>query len=416
MQEPLATPADPDVFGSAMVVAACTHSSPFSPLCIPSLQGTRKGVGKLYGVTRNPGPKRRHGGMGFSRSLSPQRLLRATLRPLPYQSSLVPSSILRTSFGLHEATMERFRSDGRRFPAYTYKESSLLWQRNEWRQQDSVERSLIMGIPPSVLDSVAPKSSAGQRECAKCSLVGNSFHVPSAMLAIILACQLLPHAASCPAPMYGGLECRLRGCIQGTPWQPGLLDTWPGVRTSESLVGVLERQFRGLIPCFCRIDIYWVDTQMRGRPPDDQGPCWALQRAKRETALAMETQKGAPKSRWACPPLLPPGPAVMTALAWLMRWPDLSLGCRFVEGFALLGHVEEPALFRELDDPCPPPSSLGLASVQGDPARAVVDQLCSTLKPHEHSQFLSEFTRDEILQGIRPQYWTCGLASETGSP
>ena len=93
-------------------------------------------------------------------------------------------------------------------------------------------------------------------------------------------------------------------------------------------------------------------------------------------------------------------PAVMTALAWLMRWPDLLLGCWFVEGFALLGHVEEPALFRELDDPCPPPSSLGLASVQGDRARAVVDQLCSTLKPHEHSQFLSEFTRDKILQGI----------------
>ena len=152
--------------------------------------------------------------------------------------------------------MERFRSDGRRFPAYTYKESSLLWQGNEWRQPDSVERSLIMGIPPSVLDSVAPKSPAGQRECAKCSLVGNSFHVPSAMLAIILACQLLPHAASCPAPMYGGLECRLRGCIQGTAWQPGLLDTWPGVRTSESLVGV--RVFPVLI--VARQSIWPVDV------------------------------------------------------------------------------------------------------------------------------------------------------------
>lgn len=40
-------------------------------------------------------------------------------------------------------------------------------------------------------------------------------------------------------------------------------------------------------------------------------------------------------------------PAFMSALAILFRWPDLTLGLRFVTGCVLLGQVESPALFRE---------------------------------------------------------------------
>ena len=61
---------------------------------------------------------------------------------------------------------------------------------------------------------------------------------------------------------------------------------------------------------------------------------------------------------------------------------------RFVEGFALLGHVEEPALFRVLDGPRPPPWSLGLESAQGTTASSV-GQICSSLRLHEHSQLNS---------------------------
>ena len=93
-------------------------------------------------------------------------------------------------------------------------------------------------------------------------------------------------------------------------------------------------------------------------------------------------------------------PSMMCALAYLLRWPDLTLDRRFVEGFALLGHVEEPALFRALDAPAPPSSSLGLKSAQGVTALQVVDEMCAKLRPHEHSQFLSDFTREEISQGI----------------
>ena len=65
---------------------------------------------------------------------------------------------------LDEDTVERFRVDGRRFPAYTYKSACLLWKGNKCRQPDSTERARIMGVPPSVLDHVAPKSKADKRE------------------------------------------------------------------------------------------------------------------------------------------------------------------------------------------------------------------------------------------------------------
>ena len=121
---------------------------------------------------------------------------------------------------------------------------------NKWRQPDSTERAHIMGVPPSVLDHVAPKSKADNRESVKCSLVGNGFHIPSAMIAIILACQMLPVAASCPAPMSGEVAGRLRGCVRGATWQPGLLDSWPRVYSFQGVLDHLQVSFQGLLPAF----------------------------------------------------------------------------------------------------------------------------------------------------------------------
>ena len=282
--------------------------------------------------------------------------------------------------------------------------------------------------------------------------------------------------------------------MQGTPWQPGVLDSWPGVRSASELQSFLSEQFQDLVPrppglqeiplldMACRrLQMYWVDTQMRGRPALLQGPCWAQQRAKQETALSMGVQKGGPLSKWACAPLLPHGlskeahmtcgsclpspldtesvldddcvfalramfvrslartwrrqqrralrslvkwprpwdealkqamlpevfcvasnrrPAVMTALAWLLRWPDLTLGRRFVEGFTLLGHIEEPAIFNKLDVPAPVEGSVGLGPALGAPAASVVDRVIKSLKPDEHAAFISDFTRGEIAQGL----------------
>ena len=93
-------------------------------------------------------------------------------------------------------------------------------------------------------------------------------------------------------------------------------------------------------------------------------------------------------------------PAVMTVLAWLLRWPDLTLGRRFVEGFTLLGHIEEPAIFNKLDVPAPVEGSVGLGPALGAPAASVVDRVIKSLKPDEHAAFISDFTRGEIDQGL----------------
>ena len=227
-------------------------------------------------------------------------------------------------------------------------------------------------------------------------------------------------------------------------WQPGILEAWPGVLSSSQLLDGLQTCYSHILDPFpalrpnddveraCRrLQVYWVDSQMRGLDRNMQGPCWASQKAKRIAALAMGVQKGGPNSKWAREPLLPHGigknmhmslasclpspfhvdgaldqdahfavrcnfvfgpsirtwrrqqsramqclakwlapiesaltscmhgsvaavakqrkPACMTAMSILLRWPDLTLGVRFVEGFSLLVYVESPSLFRVLD-------------------------------------------------------------------
>ena len=90
-------------------------------------------------------------------------------------------------------------------------------------------------------------------------------------------------------------------------------------------------------------------------------------------------------------------PATMTAFAILLRWPDTAIGMRFVQGFKLLGKIEAPGLFRELD--CPTGLGGTLESAFGSRARAVIDRLEATVRPDENTQVIAEFTLDEVSKG-----------------
>ncbi|CAE7409333.1 DNA (cytosine-5)-methyltransferase 3A [Symbiodinium microadriaticum] len=122
--------------------------------------------------------------------------------------------------------MRRFREHGQWFPLFNYEEHALLWKKDQWRVPNSSERAQIMGIPPAAL-KWAPRTprSETQAEQVRCSLIGNSFHVPSCMLALIMLFQLCPQASAIPPAAYVGLEKHIRQNAQ----------------------------------------VYWVDTQMRGR-------------------------------------------------------------------------------------------------------------------------------------------------------
>ncbi|CAE7861519.1 DNMT3A, partial [Symbiodinium necroappetens] len=139
--------------------------------------------------------------------------------------------------------MQRFREHGQWFPLFNYEENALLWKKDQWRVPNSSERAQIMGIPPAAL-KWAPRTprSETQAEQVRCSLIGNSFHVPSCMLALIMLFQLCPQASAIPPDSV---------------WQPGLVDNFPGVL--------------GLNVALAKLQVYWVDTQMRGLPAAPQG-------------------------------------------------------------------------------------------------------------------------------------------------
>ena len=91
-------------------------------------------------------------------------------------------------------------------------------------------------------------------------------------------------------------------------------------------------------------------------------------------------------------------PALLTCIAHLLRWPDTTVGLRFVLGFRCIGAIEAPGLFRELDEA--PPHSLGLQTLLGQHATNILNKLELSTPRFPHSAEAKAFTLQEIQQGI----------------
>ena len=286
------------------------------------------------------------------------------------------------------------------------------------------------------------------------------------------SCQLCPQVVAIPPAAYVGLELHLRSQAAGTVWQPDLLASFPGLLTWEQLEPQARSCFGGLsvdLPplasppgldaALARLQIYWVDTQLRGLESTNQGPQWRQQKQIADSKRALGQQAGGPNSKNAALPLIPLGlgkqahiclatclpspfdtsacldddasfacrgmcvlgpcirtwrqlqlralrklvrflsswearlrhamhpdvraiaharcPAALTVLAMLQRWPDVTLGRRFIEGFRLVGSIESPGIFRDINPE--PPSRLGLPALMGEHAARVVAKLERTL-------------------------------------
>ena len=217
--------------------------------------------------------------------------------------------------------MQRFREHGQWFPLFNYEETALLWKKDQWRVPNSSERAQIMGIPPAALKWVprAPQSET-QAEQVRCSLIGNSFHVPSCMLALIMLFQLCPQVSAIPPAAYVGLEKHVRQNAQDSVWQPGLVDNFPGVLGWTELARLTSRSLApsgvvlpdlcpspGLNVALAKLQVYWVDTQMRGLSAAPQGPEWRQQSHVAASKQAVGLQGAGPNAKHASPPLLPPG-------------------------------------------------------------------------------------------------------------
>ena len=94
-----------------------------------------------------------------------------------------------------------------------------MWKGDEWRTLRPTERRRIMGLPKGYVDAVAYEGDWAKTRQARNSLVGNSFHVPSAMMFFyVLFATLQPVASGPHRAMYGMMEARLRdhGGADGT--------------------------------------------------------------------------------------------------------------------------------------------------------------------------------------------------------
>ena len=210
----------------------------------------------------------------------------------------------------------RYQADGRVFPPFAYESHSLLWKGQLWRQLHAAERASLMCIPSSMLHWVEASSdgnaSRQEVERKKASLVGNSFHVPSIMLALLLLFQLLPQATGVSPPMYAGLEQCLREQVRGSAFQPGLVDSCPDPLSAEQLLQDVRQQFAPLGLQFPdihmteraraavrRLQIFKLDCILRDRREELGSPQWAQQRNAAKSAVALGTQRRGPLSKHA---------------------------------------------------------------------------------------------------------------------
>ncbi|CAE8723016.1 unnamed protein product [Polarella glacialis] len=141
-----------------------------------------------------------------------------------------------------------------------------------------------------------------------------------------------------PEPTWAhfGPEFDLRQSVRGTVWQPGLVETWPKLIEPTTLVASMHELFlsQGLqldhavqshnVPAkaVALLQSYWVDTQMRALPGENQGIDWSMQRNKHATAMGLGSQRGGPHYAGALPALIERGVGKDAHMAFAMPLPS----------------------------------------------------------------------------------------------
>ena len=187
---------------------------------------------------KKPIPEHVHFARGFSPCFEPTHVIKQGLAASPFPVfTRAFTHPLDQDARVSPEAVQRFRMDNATFPAYTYEQHHLLWKGQSWRQPSARERSDMMGLPWSLVQEVGSDMAEGSREQerARASAVGNSFHVPSIMLALILLFQLVPCASAVQRVQYPGMEARLRLHCLGAAWDPETVDRSPGLVQCEKL-------------------------------------------------------------------------------------------------------------------------------------------------------------------------------------
>ena len=217
------------------------------------------------------------------------------------------------------AAADRFKKDHRRFPAMSYEEGSLLWRGTEWRQPDPAERAILHGLPPAMVESIQAAGGPEQATAARNSAVGNGFHAPSLMLALILLFQMMPQAQALPRSLPEPREQGLQERIRNTAFDNYLVDRFPGVLSARDLVRDMQEQLpmirgnwdkvetilhRGNLR---RLQRFWIFLRLQGHTATEAGPEWAMQRQRALAQAALGSQRSAGDSKKGLDHMLTPG-------------------------------------------------------------------------------------------------------------
>ena len=221
------------------------------------------------------------------------------------------------------AAVEAFWVDGARFPEPAYEPRHRLWRGNKWRLPESSERLEMHGLPTGCLEfATSSADDSYSREEARNCLIGNGYHLPSVMLFLVLLLQCVPPATSVSWPLACKDERHFKAELQGTVWEPGKLEFFPGILKGEELGKLMVPMLTvdGESPPFSEkmvaklqqlppweLQAYWADCCLRGRDVLEIGPCWAAEKHRARAVAATGTQRASSSSKRGLHPLLPPG-------------------------------------------------------------------------------------------------------------
>ena len=226
-------------------------------------------------------------------------------------------------------------------------ENALVWKGDACRCLYPSEKAQLYGLPSDLL-----KAFHCQNDTVRASVVASSIHVPSIALVFSHALQCVPQVSR---SLSAADEALLKKRVAGTVFQPGIVDSFAGLVCASQLAAALisrcnehglnfTKSRQDLVSAlsqvnFAQLQVYWVDTQLRGRLPAPQGLDWAQQRNVAHTTVAVGLQRGSGNSRFAMPPLHPAGltkeehmqPSAATASPFAKPAPlddDLDFACR----------------------------------------------------------------------------------------
>ena len=213
---------------------------------------------------------------------------------------------------------DRFFQDSCRFPPSAYEEGSLLWRGEEWRVPTPAERCQVMGLPPAAVSQVEGPQAV--RTQVRNSLIGNGFHLPS-VLALMCFLPLLM-ANKIPYPVVDYTEASLKQRLESTVWEPGRIDTFPGLMDAGSVILTTQQCFPQLTidpkvwtcvetrlqQCqLARLQYYVAWSRLQGREWELLGPVPVAGKDRTAIYAGLSGQRYPSGSGRGLDHLLPPG-------------------------------------------------------------------------------------------------------------